>query len=184
MVTDVVAQLAAKVGGVTHGTVPVANNSLGDKSGEVVVIFPADSLNSQGNVGSREGVVAETNFGTDKVGGALLLSGDSGGGRGGRLAREGAKLLFSQFYELVVGNATSTDEDHAVSRVVCLDIINQVLALDSLDILLGAQDGSSQWLVLESGRMQMVKYNFFKLFINLLLLPKNDIPFPLNSGRL
>ena len=77
---DEVAELAAKVVGGTHGTVPVTDDSLCDERGEVVGVAPADTLDGNGDVGGAHGVVTETDLGADEVGLCLLLS---SGGLGG-----------------------------------------------------------------------------------------------------
>ena len=100
---DESAELAAKVGGVAHGAVPVANNSLCYERSEVVGVAPADTLNGNGNVGSAHGVVTEADLGTDEVGLRLLL----GSGRLGRvvlgLRGEVGEVLLGEVDELLVG---------------------------------------------------------------------------------
>lgn len=59
---DETTELATLVGSVTHGLVIIADNSLGDQSSEVVVRAPANTLNSQGNVGSAHGIITDTNI--------------------------------------------------------------------------------------------------------------------------
>jgi len=70
---DKVAELAAKVVGVTHSTVPVADDCLCDQCGEVVWVAPADTLYGNGDVGGSQRVVADTDLRTNKVGRLLLL---------------------------------------------------------------------------------------------------------------
>jgi hypothetical protein len=55
---DEVAELAAEVGRLAHGAVPVANDGLCDECGEVVWIAPADTLYGNGDVGGSHGVVS------------------------------------------------------------------------------------------------------------------------------
>ena len=50
-----------------------------------------------------------------------------------------------------MGDATSANEDHAVSGVVGLDVVLEIGALDALDVLLGSEDGAAEGLALESG---------------------------------
>lgn len=71
VLVDEAAELATLVGSVAHSLVVVANDGLGDQSGEVVLRVPADTLNSKGNVGSAHGVVTDTDVRADEV--SLLL---------------------------------------------------------------------------------------------------------------
>lgn len=174
------AELAAKVGRAAHGAVPVADNGLGDKRGEVVIILPADTLDSDGNVGSGHGVVTDPDLRADEVGLGLLSRGDGReAGRGG--GRETSEVLLGKLDELGVGDAASTDENHAVSSVVGLDVVLEVVTLDGLNVLLGAQNGPSEGLALVSGGVQVVKNNLLKLLVDLLLLAEDDITLTLNG---
>jgi len=74
-VADVGAELAAEEGRLAHSTVPVADDGLGNESSEVVIILPADTLNSESNVSGGDGVITETDLRANEVGGALLLGG-------------------------------------------------------------------------------------------------------------
>lgn len=51
------AELGAKVVGVAHGTVPVANDGLGNEASEVVLVVPAHTLDSDGNVSRAHGII-------------------------------------------------------------------------------------------------------------------------------
>jgi hypothetical protein len=184
VVADVGAKLAAEERRLAHGTVPVTDNSLGDQSGEVVIILPANTLDGESNVSGGDGVVAETDLGADELGGALLL-GSEGQGSGGRgLAGEATEVLLGESHELLVGNATSTDQDHAVSGVVGLDVVGQVVPGDGLDVLLGAEDGASKGLGLVSSGVKVVEDNLLKLLVNLLLLAQDHITLTLNGTSL
>ena len=178
------AELAAEEGRVAHGTVPVTNDGLGDEAGEVVIILPANTLDGKGNVGSGDGVVTETDLRADELGGALLLGGEGQGSGGRGLAGEGTEVLLSQADELLVGDTTSTNKDHAVSSVVGLDVVGQVLAGDGLDVLLGAEDGATEGLTLESGGVEVVEDNLLELLVNLFLLTEDDITLALDSSGL
>ena len=184
MVADEGAELAAEVWRVAQGAVPVANDGLGDQGSEVVVILPADTLDGNGNVRRRDGVVTESDLGADEIGLALLLSGDRGGGRAGRLAGKVAEVLLGQLHELLVGHTTSANEDHAVRGVVGLDVVDQVLALDALDVLLGSEDGAAEGLALERGGVQVVEDDLLELLVDLLLLTQDHITLPLDRGGL
>lgn len=81
-------------------------------------------------------------------------------------------------------NTTRSDKDHAVSSVVGLDVVGQVVAGDGLDVLLGAKDGAAEGLALESGGVKVVKDDFLELLVNLLLLAENNIALALNGRSL
>ena len=181
---DVGAELAAEEGRLAHGTVPVTDNGLSDQSGEVVVILPANTLDGESDVSGGDGVVAETDFGADELGGALLLSGEGQGSGGRGLAGEATEVLLGEAHELLVGNATSTDQNHAVSGVVGLDVVGQVLPGDGLDVLLGTEDGASKGLGLVSGGVKVVEDNLLELLVNLLLLAQDHITLTLNGTSL
>lgn len=184
MVADLGAELASQEGGLAHSTVPVANNGLGNQGSEVVVILPADTLNGEGNVSGGNGVVTETDLRANELGGALHLSSESGGGGGRGLAWEATEVLLGEANELLVGDATSADQNHTVSGVVGLNVVGQVLPADGLDVLLGAEDGTTKGLALVSGGVQVVEDNFLKLLVNLLLLAQDDVALALDGGRL
>ena len=184
MVLNEGAELATEVRRVAHSTVPVANNGLGDEGSEVVIVLPADTLNGEGNVSSRDGVITESHFGSNELGGALLLSGESESSRGRGLAGEAAEVLLGEADELLVRDTTGTNKDHAVSSVVGLDVVNQVVAGDGLDVLLGAEDGATKGLVLVSGGVKVVENNLLELLVNLLLFTEDHVPLTLNSTGL
>lgn len=184
MVADVGAELAAEEGRLAHGTVPVTDDGLGDQSGEVVIILPADTLDGESDVSGGDGVVAETDLGTDELGSALLLGSKGKGSGGGGLAGETTEVLLGQSDELLVGNATGTDQDHAISSVVGLDVVGQVVPGDGLDVLLGAEDGAAKGLGLVSGGVKVVEDNLLELLVDLLLLAQNHITLTLNGTNL
>lgn len=184
MLVDEGAKLAAEVRSVAHGAVPVADNGLGDKGSEVVVVLPADTLNGNGNVGSGDGVVTDSDLGTNKVGLLLLGSGNGLGGRGRWLHGHVGEVLLGELDELLVGNSTGTNENHAVGSVVGLDVVGQVVAGDGLDVLLGSEDGAAERLVHEGSGVEVVEDDFLELFVNLLLLAENNITLALDCRRL
>lgn len=177
-------ELTAEVRRVAHGTVPVANNGLRDESGEVVLILPANTLDSKSNVRRRNRVVTESDIGTDELRSLLLLSGNGHGSRARGLAGEVAKVLLSESDQLIVRNTTSSNQDHAVSGVVGLDIVDQVVAGDALDVFLRAKNRAAKRLVLESSRVQVIEDNLLELLVNLLLLTQDHVPLPLDSSGL
>lgn len=181
VLADVGAELAAKEGGLAHGAVPVTNDSLGNQGSEVVVILPADTLNGESNVSGGDGVVTETDLRANELGGALHLSGESLGGGSRGLAGEAAEVLLGETDKLLVGDTTSTNQDHTVGSVVGLDVVGQVVTGDGLDVLLGAEDGAAKRLALVSSGVQVVEDNLLKLLVNLLLLAQDDIALTLNS---
>ena len=177
-------ELTAEVRRVAHGTVPVANNGLRDESGEVVLILPANTLDSKSNVRRRNRVVTESDIGTDELRSLLLLSGNGHGSRARGLAGEVAKVLLSESDQLIVRNTTSSNQDHAVSGVVGLDVVDQVLPLDGLDVLLGTEDGATKRLALESSGVEVVENNLLELLVNLLLLTQDNVPLTFNGTGL
>ena len=67
-------KLAAKVGGVAHCPVPIADDGLSDESGKIIIIFPAYTFNCDGNVRCWDGVVSHSDLRADKVRRLLLSS--------------------------------------------------------------------------------------------------------------
>jgi hypothetical protein len=184
VVADVGAELAAKERRLAHGTVPVADDGLSNEGSEVVIVLPADTLNGKSDVGGGDGVVTETNLRADELGGALLLGGKGEGSGGRGLVGEATEVLLSEADELLVGDTTSTNQNHAVGGVVGLDVVGQVLAGDGLDVLLGAEDGATEGLALVSGGVEVVEDNLLELLVNLLLLAQDNITLTLNGSGL
>lgn len=184
VVADVGAELAAKEGGLAHGTVPVADDGLSNQSSEVVVVLPADTLDGESNVSGGDGVVTETDLGANELGSTLLLGGKGEGSGGRGLVGQAAEVLLSEADELLMGNTTSTNQDHAVSGVVGLDVVGQVVPRNSLDVLLGAEDGATKGLALVSGGVEVIEDNLLELLVNLLLLAQNHITLALDCGGL
>jgi len=175
------AELAALMGSVTKSLVVVANDGLGDESGEVVRVVPANTLNSNGDVGGGKGVVTDADVRADEVG--LLLGQERSVGDGGGGGKTG-KVLVGHLNELLVGNATSADKDHAVSGVVVLDVVGELGAADVADVLAGAEDGAAKGLVLEGSGVEVVEDNLLELLLNLLRLAQDDVAFALDGGLL
>lgn len=175
---DNAGQAGGGVGRGAEGAVPGANDRLHHEHGIVVGGGPAASLNSDGNVGLSHGVVLETDLRAGKVGGeGVGLAQTSRVGRDGELG----KVLLGQGNQGIVINTTGTNKDHAVSGVVGLDVVGEVIAGQGLDVLLGSQDGAAKSLTLESSGVQVVKDNLLHLLVNLLLLAENDIALALNG---
>lgn len=80
-----------------------------------------------------------------------------------------------------MGDPTSADEDHAVSLVVCRDIVGQVLSTYRQDVLLGTEDGAAKWLTLERRGVKVVEDDLLELLVDLLLLTKDDIALTLDG---
>lgn len=135
-------------------------------------------------MGRGKSVITESDFGANELGGALLLSLEGLGSRGQRLVREATEVLLGKSDELLVGDTTSADEDHAVSGVVGLNVVDQAVPGDGLDVLLGTEDGTTKGLTLESGGVKMVEDNLLELLVNLLLLTQDHIPLTLNGTGL
>ena len=171
-------ELAAQVWGVTHGSVPVTNDSLGNQRGEVLRILPTNSLNGNGNVGGGDSIISQADFGPDEFG--LRTTCRSRGHR--VLTRlDAGKVLLGKCDKSFVGDPTSTDKDHAVSLVVCRDIVGQVLSTYRQDVLLGAEDGAAKWLTLERRGVKVVEDDLLELLVDLLLLTEDDIALTLDG---
>lgn len=178
------AELAAEVRRVAHSTVPVANDSLSDKGGEVVVVLPADTLDGDRNVSSRHRVVPYSDLRANEVWLGLQTTHSGRWLRVGVLLRHLGEVLLGQLDELLVRDTTSANQYHAVSSVVGLDVVLKVVALNGLDVLLRTQDGAAERLVLEGGGVQVVEDNLLHLLVHLLLLAQNDVSLTLDSGWL
>jgi hypothetical protein len=59
-------------------------------------------------------------------------------------------VLLGKLHQLLVGNATSSSEDHAVGSVVALDIVDELGTGNVADVLAGSKNGTAKRLVLES----------------------------------
>lgn len=178
------AELAAKVWRATHGAVPVTDDGLCDKCGEVVGVLPADTLNCDGDVSGRQGVVSDTDFRANEVG-SSLLGGDSASlntssGSGGQVG----EVLLGQFNQLLVRDTTSTDKDHAVSGVVGLDVLLEVHALEVLNVLTGTENGAAEGLLLECGGMEVVENDFLELLVNFFGFTEDHITFAVDGSGL
>lgn len=175
------AELAALVGSVAKSLVVVANDGLGNEGSEVVVVGPADTLNGDSNVGGGDGVVADTDIGTDEVG---PLLGEDGSAALGGGSRELGEVLVGHLDEPLVGNATGANENHAVGGVVVLDVVHELGTGDVTDVLTGAEDGAAEGLVLVGGSVKVVENNLLELLLNLLRLAENDVALALDGGLL
>lgn len=134
------AELAAGVLSVAHGLVVVANDGLGDQGGEVVVIAPANTLDSNGDVGGGDGVVANSDVGADEVG---LLLGEQVGTGGGGLGWEAGEVLVGHLNKFLVRYTTGTNKNHTVGCVVVLDVVGELGPGDITDVLARAEDGAA-----------------------------------------
>lgn len=176
-------ELASQVRSVAQSLIPVANNSLSYKSGEVVIILPADTFHSNCDISSRESVITDSDFGADEVWLCLLSSSNLGRGSAVWLSWEAREVLLSKLNQLSVRDTTSTDENHTVSGIVGLDVVDQVIALDALDVFGRTKDSASQRLALEGSCMEVVKDNFLQLLVDLFGFSKDNVTLTLNGLR-
>ena len=177
------AELATQIRRASHCAVPIPDDGLSHECSEVIGILPADALNGNGNVCSRQCVISNADFGANKVRLRFLGRGDSGCLLGRRCIREASKMLLRELDEQLVRHTTCTDKYHSIGCVVGLDVVNQVLALDAPDVLRWAQNGATERLALEGRGMQVVKDDFLQLFIYLFLLAKDDVALAFNGLR-
>ena len=91
------------------------------------------------------------------------------------------EVLLGKLDELLMGNTSGTNEDHAVSLVVGVYVVNEVGTLDREDIFLWSEDGAAEGLTLESGGMEVIEDDFLELAVDFLLLTDNDVSFSLNG---
>ena len=91
----------------------------------------------------RQVVVTNAHFRANELG-LRVREAAKGNGVGGN--GELGEMLLGVLDELLVVNTTSTNKDHAVRRVVGLDVRREVIALDGEDVSLGAEDGATQGL--------------------------------------
>jgi len=94
-------------------------------------------------VGGRSLIITNTNFRANKSGLGMRETAERDGTRGDR---EGGKVLLGELDEFTVVNATSTNEHHAVSGVVGLDIRGQVFTTYRKDVPFGAKDCTTERL--------------------------------------
>lgn len=91
------------------------------------------------------------------------------------------EVLLSKLDELLMRNTSGTNENHAVSPVVGVDVVNEVGTLDGEDVLLWPEDCAAEGLALESGGMEVIKDDFLELAVDFLLLTDDDVSFSLNG---
>ena len=127
----------------TKGAIPGSDDRLQHEHGIVIGRGPAASFNSNGNVSLGHGIILETDLRASKVGGERIGLAQASGVSGHWKI---AEVLLGQLDQSIVINTTGTDEDHAVSSVVGLDVVGKVITSQRLDILLGSQDGASESL--------------------------------------
>ena len=168
------------VRGVAHGAVVVADDSLSNKCSEVVIVLPANTFNSDGDVCCWDGVITETDLRTDKVWQTLLVPDESLSLSAWGLTWKARKVLLSELNKLLVLDSTGTNEYHTVGSVVLLDVASQVIAAYRLDVLLRTKNCLAKRLSLESGCVKVVEDNLAEVLVNFLLLAKNNVTLALD----
>ena len=93
----------------------------------------------------------------------------------GTATGKAGKVLLGKLDQFLVRNSTSANENHAVSGIVVLDVVDELRSGNVADVLTGTQDGPPEGLVLESGGVQVVKDDFLKLLVHLFLFSENDV---------
>ena len=181
MSVNVTAKLATLVRSIAEGLVVVSNNSLGDEGSEVVRIAPADTLNSQSNVGSGHIIITNTDIRANEVG---LLLGELVGSSIGAMAGETREVLLSKLDKLLMRDATGAYQDHAIGSVVVLDIVGKFGSGDITDVLARTKNSAAERLLLESGGMEVIENDLLNLLLNFLGLTENYIALTLDGGLL
>lgn len=149
-------ELVALVGG-SGGVDVVAANDLGsDQSSVVVGRSGGDTLGGNGNVGSGDGVVTETDLGTNKGGGVRGVDGAKAGGNGGARGLDVTEVLLGKSDKLLVLNSTGTGKDNAVALVELLDVVGELGLGDGLNVGSGAANGATETLALEGNGVEVV----------------------------
>ena len=77
-------------------------------------------------------------------------------------------MLVGHLDELVVGNATGTNENHAVGCVVVLDVAGELGPGEITNVLARTKNGATKGLVLKCGGVKVVEDNLFELLLDLL----------------
>jgi len=80
---------------------------------------------------------------------------------------QAGQVLLGELDQFLMGDTASADQNHSVSCVVCVDVVDQVFAADASDVLLRSQNGSTQGLVHIRSRVQLVEDDFLELLVNL-----------------
>lgn len=175
-------ELVALQVGSGRSSIPVTNDLLGHKRGVVVRRVGRHTLDGNGNVGSGDGVITETDLSTDELGhvrGVTRTSARSD--RGGR-GLERAEVLLSKSNELLVLNGTSTNKNNAVSLEVLLDVAVNLGLGDSLDVVSRAGNGAAERLGLESNSVEMVEDNVLVRLGSIIGVLENSLTFTLNHS--
>lgn len=81
-------------------------------------------------------------------------------------------------------DATRSDENHAVSGVVILDIVGEIGSVNLLDVLCWAKDGASKSLSLEGSRVEVIENNLLQLLVDLLGFAEDNITLAVDCGLL
>jgi hypothetical protein len=84
----------------------------------------------------------------------------------------------------LVRDTAGTDKDHAVGRVVVLDVVDELGPGNVADVLAGSEDGAAQGLVLVGGGMEVVEDNLLELLLDFLGLAQDHVALALDGGLL
>jgi hypothetical protein len=181
VLVDIAAELAALVRSLAKSLIVVADDSLGNEGSEVVGRVPANTLNGKSDVGGGHVVVTDTDIGTEEI---SLLLGELVGLVLGASTGEAREVLLSKLNQLLVGDATGANKNHAVSSVIALDVVGQLGSGDVENIFTRAQDGAAEALVLESSGVEVIENNFLDLLLDLFGLSEDNISLALDSRLL
>jgi hypothetical protein len=142
-----VRQLGRQQGGGAQRAVPVAHDRGEDVHGPVVGVLVRDALDGDRDVAVLPGVVTDADLGADE---RRLLPGLAAE----RLARgrELGKVLLGELDELVVVDRAGAGKDHLVGVQVLCPVLEEVVPVDGLDVLVGAEDVVTEGLACKRWR--------------------------------
>jgi len=125
-----------------------------------------------------QGVIPHPDLGSDKV-----WAGRPGRTNGNLVIGwlEPGEVLLSKLDELLMGDTSGTNENHAVSLVVGVDVVDEVGTLDGENVLLWPENGAAKRLTLESGGMEVIEDDFLELAVDFLLFADDDASLSLNG---
>jgi len=142
-----VRQLGRQQGGGAQRAVPVAHDRGEDVHGPVVGVLVRDALDGDRDVAVLPGVVTDADLGADE---RRLLPGLAAERLAG--GRELGKVLLGELDELVVVDRAGAGKDHLVGVQVLGPVLEEVVPVNGLDVLVGAEDVVTEGLACKRWR--------------------------------